>query len=277
VNLSPLIQVANSLVILGTLALALGDLIRRPSDHYRLARGTRWAMGPGWAALAVAAVASAWLFPGGPGYWKLLVQFAAFPAVGLLMGGFFLEAGSIWAWRGGLRGRGFGWMRPPRRWREIIPLKPLLAGAAAANGLTFAVFLLMSSRVAIHVNPQFEASQQEWNYAGQATTVLLLAQLIVAPFFEETLFRHYLQSRLACWFGRHGVTWWAAAAPTSALWPLGHAGLLQPGWVKYCQVFPLGLLLGWLQRRWGVGLSMAVHLSLNIGVFLYAPWMTTGQ
>ena len=272
-SLKLLIQLSNNAVIIGAFALALADLARRPRDHFRLRRYAGRAMAPAWCALALGTVASVCLFPGGKGYWSLFFQFSVLPAAGLLMGHFFLEAGSIQVWRGGLRGRGFGWLRPPRRWREILPLRPLAAGIAAVNGLTVGLYFLAARAVSIQPAPEFQTFQESFGYARHALTALILTQLLIAPFFEETLYRHYLQSRLARWFERRGIHWGWAAALTSALWAMGHAGLLHPEWAKFAQIFSAGLVLGWLQRRWGVALAIAVHLSLNIGVIVVFAWL----
>ncbi|MCX7014349.1 MAG: hypothetical protein NTW86_17660 [Candidatus Sumerlaeota bacterium] len=183
-----LAQLFNTALVFGALALAFRDLARRPWVHFRLNRRAARALAPAWCLLGAASVLAALLFPAGqPGYWRLLYQWAVLPAGTLLMAMLFLEAGSVWAWRAGLRGRGFGWLRP------------------------------------------------------------------------------------FCWFEARGVSWRWAAVLASAAWALGHAGLLVPGWAKFLQIFAAGLLLGWVQRRWGVALAIAVHLSLNVGVFLYAP------
>jgi membrane protease YdiL (CAAX protease family) len=253
----------HSAVVIAVFALALWDLARRPRDVGRLLGRAGRFMAPAWALLVVATAISALLAPWGEGYGTLLLEWVFPDAVGLVMAQVFLAAGAVWVWRGGLRGRGFGWMRRPGRWRDLVPLGPLVVGIAATVGLTFAVFSL----IGVEPDPEFEAKMASLaEQFGVSLGLLALLRLFTAAFIEETLYRHYLQTRLAFWFERHGIHWFAACVIASLLWSLGHAGLLASDWAKFAQIFPVGLLLGYYQRRWGVTLAIAVHLGLNVSV-----------
>ena len=87
---------------------------------------------------------------------------------------------------------------------------------------------------------------------------------------EELVFRLGIQNFLATacnWWGRR---YWLAIVATSAIWTLGHAGTLDPDWVKFLQIFPVGIALGWLFRKHGIESCIAVHVLFNV---LAAYWL----
>ena len=55
-----------------------------------------------------------------------------------------------------------------------------------------------------------------------------------------------------------------AVALASILWSLGHANTLNPEWVKFAQVFPLGIAFGFLFKRFGIESAMAAHGFFNV-------------
>jgi len=86
--------------------------------------------------------------------------------------------------------------------------------------------------------------------------------LMAAP-LEEVIFRlgiqRYLERLLAGW--RRGG-WWAIAI-TAAIWAVGHSAYVRPHGVKELQIFVLGVVLGWMRVRYGIGAAIAAHLALN--------------
>ena len=84
-----------------------------------------------------------------------------------------------------------------------------------------------------------------------------------------------IQSFLAHYLKWQGNRYWAAIALTSLLWTLGHAGMLDPGWVKLAQIFPVGLMLGWLFRRHGVEACMLTHGLFNVTMIGLSPLVLT--
>ncbi len=85
--------------------------------------------------------------------------------------------------------------------------------------------------------------------------------------FEETIFRGYLQMRLAWWLGT-----WPGLALTSALFALWHL----PAWVGTLPVqttltllgltFVQGLVLGWVMRKSGTVVAPILYRSISIWV-----------
>ena len=103
---------------------------------------------------------------------------------------------------------------------------------------------------------------------GENMAVALLA-VSVAAVGEELMFRLGIQNYIARIFGWWDRRYWLAILLSAALWSLGHAGTLEPDWVKIAQVFPAGLALGWLARKHGIEACILSHVVFNTGAF----WM----
>ncbi len=91
--------------------------------------------------------------------------------------------------------------------------------------------------------------------------------LVIALAFavgEEITFRLGLQNYLAKHLRLTGPRYWIAIVTTTLVWTLGHAGTLQPEWVKLAQVFPFGLMLGWLFKKYGLEASLSAHALFNV-------------
>ena len=132
-NLANIITIINHIAALAVFAFALFCLAQRPRDYFRLAARAFKALIPAWAIVLAAVLAAILLFPADKGL-AVFLGLWAFPcAVQLLMAQFCLCAGSIWVWRGGLRGRGFGWLGAWRRLGTLVPWRPFLGGAVLAN------------------------------------------------------------------------------------------------------------------------------------------------
>ncbi|NBC23657.1 MAG: CPBP family intramembrane metalloprotease [Gammaproteobacteria bacterium] len=107
-----------------------------------------------------------------------------------------------------------------------------------------------------------------WRMPGGAASVDFLAGLLtgvlITALGEELTFRLGIQNWLAARLGRGMAGYWAAIVLASALWSLGHLGRMDPEWVKLAQIFPAGLLLGWLFRRSGFEACVIAHAVLNL-------------
>jgi membrane protease YdiL (CAAX protease family) len=91
-----------------------------------------------------------------------------------------------------------------------------------------------------------------------------LTGVLITALGEELTFRLGIQNWLAARLGRGMAGYWAAIVLASALWSLGHLGRMDPEWVKLAQIFPAGLLLGWLFRRSGFEACVIAHAVLNL-------------
>ena len=98
-----------------------------------------------------------------------------------------------------------------------------------------------------------EESQQVYDPAHAALS--LVSVVILAPLFEEILFRGYMFG-----FFREGFPFWAAAAASAALFGLAHGQLL---WI--CYAAGMGLLFCIIRERSGtLSLSIAAHMGFNL-------------
>jgi membrane protease YdiL (CAAX protease family) len=123
------------------------------------------------------------------------------------------------------------------------------------------LFLVTSPRMSETAKQAFGVSALE-----PGNTMSIQAVLVVLAFAvsEEIFFRLGIQNFLAKHLGWRERRYWLAIAVTALLWTLGHAGTLEPGWVKLAQIFPVGLMLGWLSRRHGVESSILAHGLFNV-------------
>lgn len=106
---------------------------------------------------------------------------------------------------------------------------------------------------------------------GTARTVtpLMLLLFLEVAFTEELIFRLGIQNYLAAKLNQRRHSYWIAIVLTSIIWTLGHAGVLEPNWIKLAQIFPIGLTLGWLYRRNGVESTIIAHGLFNVvGAFV---------
>ena len=99
------------------------------------------------------------------------------------------------------------------------------------------------------------AQQSQSIYEPSHALLSLFAAVILAPVFEEILFRGYVYR-----FLREGLPFWAAAGGAAALFGLAHGQLL---WICYAAV--LGFLFCAVTERSGtLTLSVAAHLGFNL-------------
>lgn len=98
------------------------------------------------------------------------------------------------------------------------------------------------------------------------TTVIAMAEI---AFAEEIMFRHGIQNVLANII-RSKNNYFIAIILTSLFWSLMHILSLDPAWVKLVQIFPIGILLGFLYKKYGFEICVLVHALFNIIVSLIA-------
>ena len=152
-------------------------------------------------------------------------------------------------------------LAPVRQWRRW-PWRKL----AAALALMIAWTALLLALVPFRALPGPIRALGLDRMAPELQIPFLIGLITLAPILEETLFRHYLLHRLAAAFGgrRAGVA--SAIVLTAALWALMHVGTVEPAWFKWLQVFPIGLMLGWVGWTRGLEVAIALHWAFNIAV-----------
>ena len=99
---------------------------------------------------------------------------------------------------------------------------------------------------------------------GNEMTINVILALIEISIAEEIIFRLGIQNFLAKHLNLQNGKYWIAIVITSAIWTLGHTGVMDPQWVKFAQIFPIGLLLGWMNKKLGVESTIIVHVIMNL-------------
>ncbi|MGF1657141.1 MAG: lysostaphin resistance A-like protein [Verrucomicrobiales bacterium] len=94
-----------------------------------------------------------------------------------------------------------------------------------------------------------------------AIGLTIFAFVVLAPLYEEILFRGLLQS---------GLTWimlpWTEHAGiifTAIIFALIHGAMLEPEWLKLVQILPLGIFLGYIRRYHGLEACIIFHVLFN--------------
>ena len=137
----------------------------------------------------------------------------------------------------------------------------LLAVLAMVLGMiVFSVLLFVLADAIIS-----ERLLEKLNLDSEGRRVTFVVVLALA-FSEEIMFRLGLQNWLAYVWGNTNKSYWWAIIVTTTFWTLGHAGVMQPEWVKFVQIFVFGLLLGLLNRRYGILACIAVHGIFNVAM-----------
>ena len=85
-----------------------------------------------------------------------------------------------------------------------------------------------------------------------------------APWVEEVTWRFFWPALLLYTFRNVRLKWVYSIVITSALWSIAHAGMLNPEWMRFIQIFVYGLLLGWLFKKRGLEACLASHFMSNI-------------
>lgn len=106
-------------------------------------------------------------------------------------------------------------------------------------------------------------------------TVLAAFVVITFAFGEEILFRLGIQNYLAQQFRLNGNKYWVAVVLTSAIWALAHANILSPEWVKIVQIFPFGIALGFLFKKYGLESCIFAHGIFNLSMMGIGPHLIT--
>lgn len=157
-------------------------------------------------------------------------------------------------------------------WPPIVPWRPLAAGAVLLRYLPFAalwlafvvVYLRLAHALGHPIAPQATLQMLAEQGTGLPGFWLVVSGIVVlAPFFEELLFRGYLFTALAT-----VLPIWATQLVTAVAFGLVH------GLDYALPIAALALLFGWLRQRHAALLpSMLAHLVHNgITVALTLSW-----
>jgi membrane protease YdiL (CAAX protease family) len=113
-----------------------------------------------------------------------------------------------------------------------------------------------------------------------AQVVVTLTLVCLAPLVEEVIFRGFTQGWVTVlWPERWGGRWAGRTIGivlSALLWALCHGGQIDPVWVKWVQIFGLGLALGVVRLRQGLEACVLLHLVFNLIGGFYLPSEFTG-
>jgi len=127
----------------------------------------------------------------------------------------------------------------------------------------FRIFFLMifgSISIWIFFSPEITKETQEiFEKSGFAQLSLILS-VLSAAIIEETVFRFFLQTELIRYLKIPAV----GIIITSAIWAMGHSGMVIPSGVKELQIFYVGIILGIIRNYWGIEICILLHLLMNI-------------
>ena len=99
--------------------------------------------------------------------------------------------------------------------------------------------------------------------------LLIIAFCVAAPVTEEFFVRGFLYRGWSDSFLRP----WGAIALSSLVWTAMH---LQYDWFFFCEIFTIGLLLGWLRYRYhSTWLTTFVHGLNNLAATIQTLWIAT--
>ncbi len=144
-------------------------------------------------------------------------------------------------------------------WRKL--LAGSLGVAAAGVLYTVGLFLLTKPHLSETAERAFGVTPYD---TDSSVTIQVIVFSLAAAVAEEVIFRLGIQSFLARHLRLQGGRYWLAIVFSATLWTAGHAGSLTPDWVKLAQVFPVGLMLGWLFRKYGAESSILAHGLFNV-------------
>ena len=137
----------------------------------------------------------------------------------------------------------------------------IILGFIAIVSYSIALFALLRPSS----SPLLDDFWQTMTETNRAFSPIILVTFALG---EEVIFRMFLQNFLAFYLNFLKYGWLVAIFISSAVWALGHGGMVQPEWVKFVHVLGIGMILGLLMRRQGVESCMIVHGSLNLLAFI---------
>lgn len=151
---------------------------------------------------------------------------------------------------------------------EEIKIKEYIINVAlvAIGFIIFSVILfkLTSPQVSAELKSVIE-NKTFWSCSIMEKINMILSMFSIV-ISEELIFRFVMPNLIAKFFDLKDKKYWIAIIITSIFWAFGHLNALDPAWVKFVQVFPGGIALGWLYKKHGLESSMIAHLMFNIAL-----------
>ncbi len=155
-----------------------------------------------------------------------------------------------------------------RKWWAKFDLIVILS-IIAASVYTIVLFNLTQPKASEMIKLVQQSNPEP--AAGEMSAMLLIIIFARLAIAEELFFRLAVQTFLE-WNlrgNKHGA--FIAILFSSVFWSLGHIGILTPEWVKLAQIFPFGIALGLIYRRYGIEAAILIHVVFNITMIFITP------
>lgn len=158
------------------------------------------------------------------------------------------------------------------RRKNIIGSK-ILEGTFSIKKIKWSIFiifvplLLAWSYIIIEfTNPNVTSIAESMYPEGTSiadTIYIFILVSVIAPIKEEIMFRHFGMSIISEWFGKSKKAIVLSIVITSVIFSLNHILILTEDLIKIVQVFPLGIVLGYVYHRHGLEHSVLMHFIFN--------------
>jgi membrane protease YdiL (CAAX protease family) len=161
----------------------------------------------------------------------------------------------------------------PPNWNAAMAWALAVAGGSVAY--SYLLFLWTKPALSEMLQQVLEVSESSLIQMGFAVnpTVHAIVVVFAFAFGEEILFRLGLQNYLAKILNLRGSRYVAAILITASIWSLGHANTLDPEWIKFVQIFPVGVAMGFLFRKFGLEACILAHGAFNVAMVFLAPYV----
>ena len=158
------------------------------------------------------------------------------------------------------------------QWRNYIAA--VIVVTAGAILFSVVLFKLTSPELS-ETMKQLSETQSSRLGVGSEPSVVAALVLMAFAFGEEILFRLGIQNYLAHQFRLNGDKYWIAVVLTAGVWALAHANILAPEWIKIVQIFPFGIALGFLFKKYGLESCILAHGIFNLSMMWIGPYLIT--
>jgi len=107
---------------------------------------------------------------------------------------------------------------------------------------------------------------------GMVRTIMIDASEV---FIEEFTFRLFLMGLIVYLFHKlkFNEKWVVAILISGSFWALLHLQNPTANWIKVVQMLPLGIILGWVMKKYGFEASLFFHLITNILMLTLLPYV----
>lgn len=151
--------------------------------------------------------------------------------------------------------------------RENVDIKEYsfytLAVIIGASVFSYVLFKLTSPSISETFKGALESGNALSEF-GQPPSISLILIVLSTVITEEIIFRFVIPNYLANKFKLEYNKYWISIVISSLLWTFAHANTLNPEWVKFAQIFPVGLALGKIYKKFGLESCIIAHAGFNI-------------